>query len=175
MAKRSEILRRFGGDLDSPPGNNITSYDLNHCYITGKPFKDGDIVVGDSLGYVYLKIGVLNHLLKRKRRETSDDNRFSHIKSLNDVVEISKIPSNDTEGYLIPCGCLFQSLSILDSDVGECPNCKTPVDLHRDLVILKPNSKTNVERTTRLKAEKLHHNNTPIKRKVKNGKGIEKK
>lgn len=142
--------------------------------MTGKEFKEGDVIVGDSLGNLYLKIEVLNHLIERKKQKNDVNVAFGHIKSFNDIVEIKGTPNNDTEGYLVPCGCLFESISGLDLESRECPNCKVTVDLTENIVLFKVNSKRNLERMRGLKAGKRHHNNKPVKRKD-NSKGIEKK
>lgn len=142
--------------------------------MTGKPFREGDVVVSDFLGLVYLKASVLGHLLERKRQKNISNNKFQHIRTMNDVVELSGLPET-FEGYLVPCGCLLESLSALDSDLQQCPKCKARVDLKRDVVLLMADSRSNKDRGLRLKVEKIHHNNRPLKRKTKTAAAIQKK
>lgn len=140
-------------------------------------------IVSDYMGHLYNKEAVLEWLLTPGREDytAAQVAQFSHIRRLDDVVELQNLTQQGESlrcesgdvllgdaaarlVYLVPCGDVVPKPMLLEDH--RCPKCGAN---YQDVVTINPSSAKVIEslklRIARLQQQMKHHNGKPRKSK----------
>ncbi|KAK6454110.1 Rtf2 RING-finger-domain-containing protein [Scheffersomyces xylosifermentans] len=171
IAKRQDLLSMHAQKVVNHKADDNEASLLVSCSMSSQPLyssKAQSPVVGDFKGRLYLKEKTLEYILNKKLGKISDDeDNFSHIKSMKDLVDVKiswiindGVPSIEcpvtkeqksektTYAYLRTCGCvlsyklledLAKHFKVVEEPIeSACPNCSTPFHFNYDIVIINP-------------------------------------
>lgn len=160
------------------------------CRLTNKRLELP--IVSDYKGHLFNKEAILEWLLTPDREDYSPDQvaRFSHIRRLDDVVELRNLRQVGTGSgdsslrcdyddatlgqsasrlvYLVPCGDVLPSTSLRVSPSSRCPKCDRPYQ-ESDVITINPPAKDAqaLEKRMQELRETQHHNGNPRKKRPK--------
>lgn len=146
-------------------------------------------IVSDYKGHLFNKEAILEWLLTPDREDYSQNQieKFSHIRKLDDVVELRNLSQvsdshegfslrcdyNDTKlgqsasrlVYLVPCGDVLPVTSLSISSSRRCPKCDQQYQ-ELDVITINPSAKDALALEKRMQKIKdtRHHNNSTRKR-----------